>query len=93
MADRNEQQGGGQGGSGESERNPELDRALDRQRPDLQGDAEENRNLSGSSTWESLTERDPASTNSQREGQREYGDDRSSGRDQRGGDPATNGEI
>ena len=36
----------------------ELDRALEReQREDLLGDMEENRNLSGSSTWETLADK------------------------------------
>jgi hypothetical protein len=35
----------------------QLDRALKRQhRPDLPGDMEENRNLSGSTTWETILE-------------------------------------
>jgi len=34
----------------------DLQHALEpEERPDLQGDAEENRNLSGSTTWETLT--------------------------------------
>jgi hypothetical protein len=36
-----------------------LDRALEKQKPDnLVGDMEENRNLSGSTTWETLGEED-----------------------------------
>jgi hypothetical protein len=47
--------------AGRSERSDEqraLDRALERQdREDLPGDMEENRNLSGSSTWETLSDK------------------------------------
>ena len=32
----------------------DLDRALEKQREDLLGDMEENRNLTGSTTWETL---------------------------------------
>jgi hypothetical protein len=34
----------------------DLDESLERQQLDLPGDMEENRNLSGSSTWENLEE-------------------------------------
>ena len=34
----------------------DLERALQRETKDLQGDAEDNRNLSGSTTWQTLTE-------------------------------------
>jgi len=46
-------------GRPEPDQSEELQRALQpEQRPDLQGDAEENRNLSGSTTWETLTDAD-----------------------------------
>jgi hypothetical protein len=56
----------------------DLQRALEpEKRPDLQGDAEENRNLSGSTTWETLTgaeekgrEREESERRGRDEGQR-----------------------
>jgi len=52
MADRDKSKSNQQGDSEE-----ELERALDRgPRPDLLGDIEENRNLSGSTTYETLPE-------------------------------------
>lgn len=41
-------------GRGDNER--DLERALEKKREDLPGDIEENRNLTGSTTWETLDE-------------------------------------
>jgi hypothetical protein len=41
-------------GRGDDER--DLERALEKKREDLPGDIEENRNLTGSTTWETLDE-------------------------------------
>lgn len=90
MADRNRDMGAG--GAGDAGRNPELDDVRERD-ANREGAVEGGREASRPSRTDSLAELDPASTNSQREGQRQYGDDRSSGVDQPGGDPATNGEI
>ncbi len=44
---------------GQTDDQQELDRALERgQREDLLGDMEENRNLTGSTTWETLDDDD-----------------------------------
>jgi hypothetical protein len=53
MANRDDdQQSGGAGGDSEEE----LQRALERRTEDLAGDLETNRNMSGSSTYETLSE-------------------------------------
>jgi hypothetical protein len=53
MANRDDdQQSGGTGGDSEEE----LQRALERRTEDLAGDLETNRNMSGSSTYETLSE-------------------------------------
>lgn len=58
MADRdsNRDQRSARGGRGDSER--ELEEALERESKDLQGQVEENRNVSGSTTWQTLTDDD-----------------------------------
>ena len=53
MADRNDERArGGQGGTDDSEE--DLQRALERRTEDLAGDLETNRNMTGSSTYETL---------------------------------------
>ena len=56
MADRNDERTGGtQGGNG-GDSEDDLQRALERRTEDLAGDLETNRNMSGSSTYETLSE-------------------------------------
>lgn len=56
MADRDNDRDRDAARSDRSDTERDLDRALQRETKDLQGDAEDNRNLSGSTTWQTLTE-------------------------------------
>ena len=70
-------QGGKQQGEGNDQDG--LERALQRRTEDLAGDIEENRNLSGSTTYETLSEEGDLDVASGREDQNRSGGGRSGG--------------
>ena len=56
MADRNDsERDRGQDAGGSDDQTEQMERKLSRAREDLPGDMEENRNLTGSTTWETLS--------------------------------------
>ena len=77
MADRNDRdQQRGNGGDQSGDDQSRLDRSLERGRDDLAGDIDSNRNLSGSSTYDTLHEQgdlDVVSGDSTQDGGRDRG--------------------